>query len=151
MRSGFGFDLRSMEIFVETLERGSQTAAAESLGLKQSSVSQSLANLEEALGVTLLNRHSRPLEPTGAGRFFYDRAKRLLNEARSTRRELVSGAFGRLHQVRMALVDSLATAVGQPLIEVIKRHTGDYTLTTGLSHMHGHSLLTRHVDIIISD
>lgn len=151
MRSGFGFDLRSMEIFVETLERGSQTAAAESLGLKQSSVSQSLANLEEALGVSLLNRHSRPLEPTSAGRFFYDRAKRLLNEARTTRRELISGAFGRLHQVRMALVDSLATAVGKPLIEVIKRHTSDYTLTTGLSHMHGHALLTRHVDIIISD
>lgn len=151
MRNGFGFDLRSMEIFVETLERGSQTAAAESLGLKQSSVSQSLANLEEALGVTLLDRHSRPLEPTGAGRFFYDRAKRLLNDARNTRRELASGDFGQLHQVRMALVDSLATAVGQPLIEVIKRHTRDYTLTTGLSHMHGHALLTRHVDIIISD
>ncbi|MFM9269801.1 LysR family transcriptional regulator [Halomonas elongata] len=151
MRSGFGFDLRSMEIFVETLERGSQTAAAEYLGLKQSSVSQSLANLEEGLGMILLDRHSRPLEPTGAGRFFYDRAKRLLHEARHTRRELQSGSFGRLHQVRMALVDSLATAVGQPLIEVIRRHTSDYSLTTGLSHMHGHSLLTRHVDIIISD
>lgn len=151
MRSGFGFDLRSMEIFVETLERGSQSAAARSLGLKQSSVSQSLANLEQALGVMLFKRHSRPLEPTSAGRFFYDRAKRLLGDARATRRELVSGAFGQLHQVRMALVDSLASAVGQPLIEIIKRHTSDYTLTTGLSHMHGHALLTRHVDIIISD
>ena len=151
MRNGLGFDLRSLEIFVETLEQGSQSAAARRLGLKQSSVSQSLANLEQALGVALFERHSRPLEPTGAGRFFYDRAKRLLDEARSTRRELVSGAFGQLHHVRMALVDSLATAVGQPLIEVIRRHTGDYTLTTGLSHMHGHSLLTRHVDIIISD
>ncbi|XKE46223.1 LysR family transcriptional regulator [Halomonas organivorans] len=151
MRHGFGFDLRSMEIFVETLERGSQTAAARHLGVKQSSISQSLANLEEALGVILLDRHSRPLEPTGAGRFFYDRAKRLLDEARTTRRELQAGAFGQLHQVRMALVDSLATAVGQPLLEVIRRHTADYTLTTGLSHMHGHALLTRHVDIILSD
>ncbi|WP_431025490.1 LysR family transcriptional regulator [Halomonas sp. H5] len=151
MRSGFGFDLRSLEIFVATLERGSQSAAAESLGLKQSSVSQSLANLEEALGVCLLDRRSRPLEPTAAGRFLYDRARRLLEEARGTRGELISGSFGKLHQVRLALVDSLATAVGQPLIAVIKRHTRDYTLTTGLSHMHGHALMTRHVDIIISD
>lgn len=151
MRGAFGFDLRSMEIFVETLERGSQTAAAESLGLKQSSVSQSLANLEEALGAPLLKRHSRPLEPTAAGRFFYDRAKKMLAEARAMRRELRSGTFQQLHQVRMALVDSLATAVGQPLIEAIRRHTRDYTLTTGLSHMHGHALLTRHVDIIVSD
>lgn len=151
MRNGFGFDLRSLELFVETLERGSQSAAARHLGLKQSTVSQSLANLEQGLGVVLFQRHSRPLEPTSAGRFFYDRAKRMLADARTTRRELVSGAFGQLHQVRMALVDSLATAVGQPLIEVIKRHTSDYTLTTGLSHMHGHALLTRHVDIIISD
>ncbi|MBZ0329589.1 LysR family transcriptional regulator [Halomonas sp. ANAO-440] len=151
MRSGFGFDLRSMEIFVETLEQGSQSAAARRLGLKQSSVSQSLANLEEGMGVTLFKRNTRPLEPTSAGRFFYDRARRLLEEARSTRRELVSGAFGQLHQVRLALVDSLATAVGQPLIELIKRYTRDYTLTTGLSHMHSHALLTRHVDIIVSD
>ena len=151
MRSGFGFDLRSMEIFVETLEQGSQSAAARRLGLKQSSVSQSLANLEEGMGVTLIKRNTRPLEPTSAGRFFYDRARRLLEEARSTRRELVSGAFGQLHQVRLALVDSMATAVGQPLIELIRRYTRDYTLTTGLSHMHSHALLTRHVDIIISD
>ncbi|SDL25561.1 DNA-binding transcriptional regulator, LysR family [Franzmannia pantelleriensis] len=151
MRSGFGFDLRSMEIFVETLEQGSQSAAARRLGLKQSSVSQSLATLEEGLGVSLFKRNARPLEPTTAGRFFYDRARRLLDEARSTRRELVSGALGQLHQVRLALVDSLATAVGQPLIELIRRHTRDYTLTTGLSHMHSHALLTRHVDIIVSD
>lgn len=151
MRNGFGFDLRSMEIFVETLEQGSQSAAARRLGLKQSSVSQSLANLEHALGVALFRRHSRPLEPTSAGRLFHDRARRMLEEARATRRELLSGGLDRLHQVRMAMVDSLATAVGHPLIEVIKRHTSDYTLTTGLSHMHGHALLTRHVDIIISD
>lgn len=151
MRNGFGFDLRSMEIFVETLEQGSQSAAARRLGLKQSSVSQSLANLEHAMGVALFKRHSRPLEPTSAGRLFHDRARKMLEEARATRRLLVSGTSGHLHQVRMALVDSLATAVGQPLIEVIKRHTSDYTLTTGLSHMHGHALLTRHVDIIISD
>lgn len=151
MRGAFGFDLRSMEIFVETLERGSQTAAAESLGLKQSSVSQSLANLEEALGTALLERHSRPLEPTAAGRLFYDRARKMLAEARAMRRELSRRGPQQLHQVRMALVDSLATAVGKPLIEAIKRHTTGYTLTTGLSHMHGHALLTRHVDIIISD
>ncbi|MGQ7247428.1 LysR family transcriptional regulator [Halomonas sp. V046] len=151
MRNGFGFDLRSMEIFVETLERGSQSAAADHLGLTQSSVSHCLATLEEGLGLSLFERRSRPLEPTSAGRFFYDRARRLLSEARDTRRELISGAFGQLHQMRLALVDSLATAVGRPLIEVIRRHTRDYTLTTGLSHMHGHSLLTRHVDVIISD
>ncbi|WP_439302830.1 LysR family transcriptional regulator [Salinicola halophyticus] len=151
MRSGFGFDLRSMEIFVETLDRGSQSAAAAALGLKQSSVSQSLATLEEVLGIALIERHARPLEPTAAGRIFYDRARRMLDTARATRRELDSGAFRQLHQVRMALVDSLATAVGQPLIAAIRRHTSDYTVTTGLSHMHGHALLTRHVDIIISD
>lgn len=151
MRGGFGFDLRSMEIFVEVLERGSQTAAAQSLGVRQSTVSQSLANLEEAMGTPLFKRHSRPLEATSAGRFFYDRARKMLDDARAVRRELHGRTYRQLHQVRLALVDSLATAVGPPLIEAIKRHTSGYTLTTGLSHLHGHALLTRHVDIIISD
>ncbi|WP_129141383.1 LysR family transcriptional regulator [Modicisalibacter coralii] len=151
MRGGFGFDLRSMEIFVEVLERGSQTAAAQSLGVRQSTVSQSLANLEEAMGTPLFKRHSRPLEATSAGRFFYDRARKMLDDAQAVRRELQGRTYRQLHQVRLALVDSLATAVGAPLIEAIKRHTSGYTLTTGLSHLHGHALLTRHVDIIISD
>ncbi|WP_088742722.1 LysR family transcriptional regulator [Cobetia sp. QF-1] len=151
MAGRFGFDLRSMEIFVETLERGSQTAAAEYLGIKQSSVSQALATLEEGVGALLFVRNRRPLEPTAAGRFFLDRAHTLLEEARRTHSELASGSFNRLHQVRLALVDSLASAVGKPMLQAIRRHTADYTLTTGLSHMHGHSLLTRHVDIIISD
>lgn len=151
MHHSFGFDLRALEVFVHIVDSGNMTAAAERLGMTQSSISQSLSNLEKNLDTRLLDRSVRPLEITRAGRFFYDRASQLLQEAKATSKAMQKGRFDKLRHVRIALVDSLATAVGKPLADAVKRHTEQWSMTTGLSHMHGEALLSRHVDIIISD
>lgn len=151
MASPFGFDLRALEVFMTAVETGNLTAAAERLGTTQSSVSQTLANLESNLEVRLLDRTVRPLRVTTAGRFLYDRASHILAEARRTGRDIQAGHFQQLHHVRIALVDSIATAVGRPLIDAVRRRTEDWSISTGLSHMHAPALLSRQVDIIISD
>ncbi|GAA3543043.1 LysR family transcriptional regulator [Zobellella aerophila] len=151
MHNSFGFDLRALEVFIQIVDGGNMTAAAERLGMTQSSISQSLANLEKNLDTQLLDRSVRPIEITRAGRFFYDKACQLLQEARTTSQAMQKGRFDKLRHVRIALVDSLATAVGKPLADAVKRHTEQWSMTTGLSHMHGEALLSRTVDIIISD
>lgn len=151
MASSFGFDLRMLEVFMIAVETGNLTTTAERLGTTQSSVSQTLANLEQNLAVRLLDRTVRPLRVTTEGRFLYDRASHLLAEARKTNRDILKGQFQQLHTVRIALVDSLATAVGRHLIDAVRRRTEDWSITTGLSHMHAPALLSRQVDIIISD
>jgi len=151
MASIFGFDLKALEVFVQVAETGNMTVAAERLGMTQSAVSQTLSNLESNLSSTLLDRSVRPIEMTAAGRFLYDRASSLLSEARKTSQDIRKSNFQQLRQVNVAMVDSLATAVGRPLLEAVKRRTRDWSLTTGLSHMHAHGLMSRAVDIIISD
>lgn len=151
MASTFGFDLRALEVLMIAVETGNLTATAERLGMTQSSVSQTLSNLERSLEVRLLDRSVRPLRVTTAGRFLYDRATHLVAEARKTSADIQHGHFQQLHHVRIALVDSLATAVGRPLIDAVRRRTEDWSITTGLSHMHAQALLSRQVDIIISD
>lgn len=70
-------DLNRAVTFVRVVETGGFTRAAESLGMPASSVSRSVAKLEHELGVTLLERTTRHVALTDAGRaFFSARAKR---------------------------------------------------------------------------
>ena len=75
-------DLRSLDVFVAAIDAGGMTAAARRLGTTQSAVSQTIANLESALGVQLIDRAVRPPKLTVPGGILYERAKALLDAAR---------------------------------------------------------------------
>ena len=69
--------LRHMSVFAHIIEAGSITAAAESLQLSKSVVSQHLKALEQELGVTLLKRTTRRQVLTTPGKDFYEHCKAL--------------------------------------------------------------------------
>jgi DNA-binding transcriptional LysR family regulator len=73
--------LALMETFVRVLETGSFSAAARHLSVGQSAVSKSIAQLEDRLGVRLLMRSTHGLTPTEAGQIYYERARRVIDEA----------------------------------------------------------------------
>jgi hypothetical protein len=69
---------------VRVVETGSFSGAARQLRVGQPAVSKTIAQLEERLGVSLLLRSPRGLTPTEAGRNFYERAKRSIEEANAS-------------------------------------------------------------------
>lgn len=69
-----------MRIFCQVMESGSFTAASDKLGLSKQFVSRRLMQLEERLGVRLLNRSTRRLDVTPLGQSYYESALRLLAE-----------------------------------------------------------------------
>ncbi len=73
-----GLDLNQVGAFVRVMEAGSFTAAARALGLPKSSVSRRVSALEQALRVRLLQRSTRKLVPTEAGRLYFERARAAL-------------------------------------------------------------------------
>src|SRR5713101_1704889 len=73
--------LAAMEAFVRVVDAGSFSGAAKQLRVGQPAVSKTIAQLEERLGVRLLVRSTHGLTPTEAGRNFYERAKRSIEEA----------------------------------------------------------------------
>src|SRR5579863_9238558 len=73
--------LVAMETFVRVIEAGSFSGAAKQLRVGQPAVSKTIAQLEDRLGVRLLLRSTHGLTPTDAGRNFYERAKRSIEEA----------------------------------------------------------------------
>lgn len=72
--------LYQMRLYVRIVETGSFSAVARELGTIQPTVSKQLTALEEHLGVRLLNRTTRQLSPTEAGRKYYDRCRHILDE-----------------------------------------------------------------------
>lgn len=69
----------TMRLFLRLVERGSFSAAAQELRIKQSTASKWLAELEAQLGVSLLSRTTRRLHLTEAGRRFQSRAAEVLS------------------------------------------------------------------------
>lgn len=90
---------QAMTTFVRVVDSGSFSAAARLLYVGQSAVSKTVAQLEDRLGVRLLNRSTHGLNPTEAGLRFYERAKASLqaaDEAELAARDAGAGLTGRL-------------------------------------------------------
>src|SRR6516162_4669562 len=73
--------LAAMDAFIRVVDSGSFSGAAKQLRMGQPAVSKTIVQLEERLSVRLLLRTTRRLTPTEAGRNFYERAKRSIEEA----------------------------------------------------------------------
>ncbi len=69
-----------MSTFVQVVDGGSFSAAAERLGLSRAQVSKSVMQLEAHLGTRLLNRTTRRISLTDSGRIYYERSLVILNE-----------------------------------------------------------------------
>ena len=65
-------DLRQLRYFITVVKERSITRAANQLGIQQPPLSIQIKKLEDRVGVKLLNRIPSGVEPTPAGRAFYD-------------------------------------------------------------------------------
>jgi len=78
-------DLNNLYFFARVVEFGSYTAAADALGLQTSKLSRRVGALERELGVRLLNRTTRKLSLTDAGRTFHRHCVALIAEAEAAK------------------------------------------------------------------
>ncbi|WP_224776865.1 MULTISPECIES: LysR family transcriptional regulator [Achromobacter] len=70
----------AMQTYAKVVELGSFAAAADKMGQARSVVTRQIAYLEQKYGVRLLNRTTRKLSMTDAGRAFYERVRPILAE-----------------------------------------------------------------------
>lgn len=80
--------LKRMSVFAKVVECGSFTAAARQLDMSVSSISQTVSKLENDLQVKLLNRSTRSIGLTEAGKIYYQGCRRMLQEAAEVHEQL---------------------------------------------------------------
>lgn len=116
-------DVRRMRVLREVATRGSFSAAAESLSFTQSAVSQQVAALEREAGAKLLERGSRGVRLTDAGRALVSHAEVILARIADAEEELAALAGMRGGRLRIASFQSAgATLVPHAVKAFHDRH-----------------------------
>ncbi|QSQ17941.1 LysR family transcriptional regulator [Myxococcus landrumensis] len=124
MRAKIDLDLNDVALLVRVVQRRSFSAAARERGVPVSTVSRRIARLESALGLRLLERTTRTLRLTDAGRKYFDHAERAMDalaQGTGQVRELQDEPRGR---VRIAAPIAFGPAVANAVYLYLARHPG---------------------------
>ena len=73
-------DPKSLKLFIRVIQAGTISAAAEQEHIAAAAISRRISDLEEQMGVALVERSNKGLKATPAGRALIDRAHRILND-----------------------------------------------------------------------
>src|SRR6185295_6263868 len=107
-------DLNEIAVFTKVVQAGSFTAAAKILGMPKSTVSRKVAELEDRLDTRLLQRTTRKLSLTDAGRTYFDYGTRIVHEL-----EAAESAVGSLHEKPRGLLRITLGANAQWIGEIV--------------------------------
>src|SRR5215471_9763297 len=112
--------LRDLHVFYTVVQLGSMAKAAQQLGVSQPVVSEVIADLENALGVRLLDRHRHGVEPTKYGDALIKRGTVVFDELKQSVRDIEFLADPTSGEVRFGWTDAIATILS-PLMEKFAR------------------------------
>lgn len=156
--------LTAMKVFVKVAEVNSYAHAADTLEMGVPRISRIISDLEAHLGTRLLQRTTRRMSPTEAGRIYLDRCRQILGELDETYSMLSSNAIstsGRLRIVAPALFSLRKLA---PILDAYQRAYPNVTIDLTLAdrvvdlieeefdlailaarHVTGQTLISRHL------
>ncbi|HUS28180.1 MAG TPA: LysR family transcriptional regulator [Kofleriaceae bacterium] len=116
-------DLNDIVVFTKVVETKSFTGAADALGLPKSTVSRKLAQLEERLGVRLVQRTTRKLALTEIGEAYYERCSRIVADVAAAEQlvtDMQSTPRGRLRVT--STIDFSTRFLGEIIADFLAQH-----------------------------
>lgn len=108
-------NLKQLRYFVAAVDLNNITRAAQRMHVAQPALGLQLRELENEIGVPLLSRHSRGVEPTPAGQLLYRHAKRILEEIEQVKAEVVQAHLAARQPLSLGLTTSLTLLIGTDL------------------------------------
>ncbi len=113
--------LRHLTVLLEVVEQGSMAKAAKRLATSQPFVSKAIADLERTLGVRLLDRGARGVEPTVYGRALLKRGAAILDDLRASVSELEFLADPTAGTLRIGSTEAMAASLLPIIIDRLSR------------------------------
>ncbi len=111
-----------IEAFVTVVRCQSISAAAQALELTQPAVTRRIQNFEEALGVVLLDRNTKPPRTTAMGKLVYDRCLQVLREVEGLR-HLVASDAQPSGSLRLGVVQTVGDVI---LLDALRELQGEF-------------------------
>lgn len=113
-------DLRHLRYFIAVAEELSFTKGAERLHKAQPPVSQQIRQLEDEIGVTLLNRTRRHVELTEAGRVFLDQARQILRSTESAVVQAQRAQRGEIGRLTVGFFEHMSYTLLPPILRAYR-------------------------------
>jgi DNA-binding transcriptional LysR family regulator len=150
-RIGKRMKLQDLHVLMAVVQAGSMGKAALMLNTTQPNISRSIAELERAFGVRLLDRHRRGIEPTECGRALLDCGAAAFDELRRGVKSIEFLADPTAGEVRIGSTAFLAASFVSALIDRLSRHHPRirFHLVTGYPETLHRDLSERKVDLLV--
>lgn len=141
-------DLNALRLFVDIVDAGNLSAAARKLKMTRANVSYRLKALEEELGVQLLRRTTRHVEPTPVGAGLYEHGRNILAEVAAA--DALISNLGKTLQgrVRLSVPTGLGHALLSPLLVRFKHRYPDIVLDVVFDNRI-HNLVSEDVEVAL--
>lgn len=137
-----------MKVFVRAVELKSISAAARNLRLSAAAASHRILQLEEHVGVRLLNRTTRSLQPTEAGCIFYEHALNVLEAVERAESSMAMASGVPTGQLRVAAPLGFGRRILAPLVSEFHALHPKVEMRLRLSD-HAVDILSESVDVAI--
>jgi DNA-binding transcriptional LysR family regulator len=151
-RIGRRMKLQDLHVLMTVVQAGSMGEAAKRLNTSQPNISRSIAELEHALGVRLLDRHRQGIEPTEYGRALLDCGVAVFDDLRQGVKSIEFLADPTAGEVRIGSVAALAASVVSAVIDRLSRRFPRivfHVVTADTETLH-RELTGRSVDLLIA-
>ena len=151
-RIGRRLKLRDLRILMTVVECGTMGKAAGHLAISQPVVSKAISDMEHALGVRLLDRSQRGVEPTPYGRALVKRGIAIFDEMRQGIEEIEFLSDPTAGEVRIGATDPINAAIVAPVIDRLSRQYPrmSFHVVSGVPAPLRQEVAARNVDFAIS-
>ena len=150
-RIGNRMKLQDLHVLMTVVQAGSMGKAAQILNTTQPNVSRSIGELEQALGVRLLDRHRQGIEPTEYGRALLDCGAAVFDDLRQGVKNIAFLADPAAGELRIGTTTFLAASFVSALVDRLSRRYPRivFHLVTGYTEALHQELAERYVDLLI--
>jgi DNA-binding transcriptional LysR family regulator len=151
-RIGCRMRLNDLHVLMAVAQAGNMSKAATLLNTGQPTISRSIADLERALGVRLLDRGRQGVRPTEYGRALLDGGIAVFDDLRQTVKKIAFLANPAAGEVRVGCNHFLATSFVSAVVDKLSRRYPDavFSLVTDYVETLHRELAERNVDLLIA-